>query len=130
VRNAAVLILCLLAGPAAAQPRDCSTAATQLDASTCARENWEAADADLNAAYAAARDRMRQVDAGLPEADRGAETALRDAQRAWIPFRDQACAAEGFLYRGGSIEPMIVALCLERLTRARTADLQGLVQGM
>ena len=54
--------------------------------------------------------------------------ALRDAQRAWIAFRDRACEVEGMRYEGGSIQPMIVAGCLERLTRARSEDLRLLAE--
>jgi uncharacterized protein YecT (DUF1311 family) len=131
VRTALAAALWLLLVPAAtpAQDADCGAAATQLDMNICADRAWKAADDALNAAYAMARDRMRALDASLPAADRGAEAALRDAQRAWITFRDAACAAEGFVYAGGSIRPMVVSLCLARLTAARTADLRALTEG-
>jgi uncharacterized protein YecT (DUF1311 family) len=71
---------------------------------------------------------MQQTDAALAEADRGAEIALRDAQRAWITFRDAACRAEGYVYFGGSMRLQVVALCLERMTRARTEELRSIAE--
>ena len=71
---------------------------------------------------------MKQVDAGQTGEFFGAEDALRQAQRDWIKFRDGACKAEGFLFRGGTMEPLIIATCLTRLTQRRTSDLQILEQ--
>jgi len=94
----------------------------------CAEQDWMAADADLNAAYAAAQAAMKAVDANLPVSLRGASVALRDAQRAWIPFRDAACAAEGYQMRGGSAEPMVIYGCRARVTQTRAADLWTLAE--
>lgn len=100
---------------------------TQRDMNACAAADLARVDEDLNAAYADARAAMRLRDAGLSADQTGAEIALRDAQRAWISFRDLACAAEGFVVRGGSIEPLVVLMCKTRLTEARIADLRGLI---
>ena len=66
---------------------------------------------------------MKDIDTGLPRDQRGAATFLRDGQRAWITFRDAACAAEGYLMHGGSAEPMVIYGCYARLTETRAADL-------
>jgi uncharacterized protein YecT (DUF1311 family) len=108
---------------------DCRAPAYQAEMNFCAQADWEAADAELNAAYKAARVSMQRADASLPAAQRGGEVALRDAQRAWIAFRDNACAAEGWQFHGGSAEPMVIYGCRARLTRARTADLWALAGG-
>ena len=123
------LCLCLhLAPPATAQDVDCENAMSQMEMTYCAEQDWLMQDADLNDAYAAAKAAMRQVDAGLPKAERGAEAYLRDAQRAWIGFRDSACAAEGYLMHGGSAEPMVIYGCRARLTEARALDLWALAE--
>jgi len=109
-----------------AQMMDCDAALSQADMTHCAVQDFQSADADLNAAYKTARDGMRRIDAGLPASERGAEMALRDAQRAWISFRDQACKAEGYLMHGGSAEPMVVYGCMARLTQQRATDLAAL----
>ncbi len=111
----AALALAALAGSAAAQTTDCSQAPTQMEASRCAAAGAAAADAELNAVWAKAFGAVKGGSAAEP---------LRAAQRAWIAYRDLACAAEADQYQGGSIAPMIRAACLERLTRARTADLK------
>jgi uncharacterized protein YecT (DUF1311 family) len=116
----------LLPLAAAAQAADCGDLTTQNEMTACSERAWQAADADLNAAYAKARAHMKQIDAG--NGNTAADQALRDAQRAWISFRDLACASEGAPYRGGSIEPMIIYSCFERLTRAREEDLSALAE--
>lgn len=120
---AAVILAGALPGVAPAQIVDCARAVAQMELTFCAEQDWMRADAALNAAYARARAAMRAMDASLPPDRRGAERHLRDAQRAWIGFRDHACAAEGWVFHGGSAEPMVIYACRARLTRDRTADL-------
>lgn len=120
------IALCLFALPAAAQDVDCSNAQAQVELTSCAEQDWMAADDDLNDAYKVAMAAMKQVDAGLDAKDRGAVDNLRAAQRAWITFRDAACAAEAYQMHGGSAEPMVIYSCRARLTEQRTADLSYL----
>ena len=124
-----VLLLACLSLPATAQEIDCENAVTQQDMNQCAYADWEAADADLNAAYKRALDLLTEWDAVLPEDEQGGAEALREAQRAWIPFRDRACEAEGYAMKGGSAEPLLVYGCMRLLTEERTAHLTGLVEG-
>ncbi|EPX86330.1 Uncharacterized protein putative in bacteria [Rubellimicrobium thermophilum DSM 16684] len=114
------LLLALPPGRGAAQTGDCTAPTTQATMNLCAMEAWLAADDALNAAYARAVSAIEALD---PDGSRGLEALLREAQRAWIVFRDAACEAEAALYAGGSIEPLIRATCLERLTVERTRDL-------
>ncbi|MFN7224250.1 MAG: lysozyme inhibitor LprI family protein [Paracoccaceae bacterium] len=115
---------------AGAQIADCDNAMTQSQMNTCAALDFEMADSDLNAAYGMARGAMKRLDDQLDADLRGAETTLRDAQRAWITFRDAACAAEGFQMRGGSAEPLLVYGCMSRLTSQRARDLWDLATGL
>lgn len=132
MRSLAVVVgligVCLASG-AMAQDVDCENAMTQIDMNFCAQEDFARADDDLNEAYGRARDAMRDIDSYLDADLQGAEEALRDAQRAWITFRDTACAAEGFMMRGGSAEPLLVYGCMARLTDHRTEDLETLAAG-
>jgi uncharacterized protein YecT (DUF1311 family) len=123
-----LLALVCLALPAAAQDVDCTNAVTQLDLNQCAYADWEAADADLNAAYKRAMALLQDWDAGLPAAEKGGAEALKDAQRAWITFRDKACEAEGYAMKGGSAEPLLVYGCMRQLTLDRTGQLTGMVE--
>jgi uncharacterized protein YecT (DUF1311 family) len=119
-------LLLILPVTAAAQGVDCSKAVVQLELNLCAERAWKMADEDLNLAYGFAQSAMKKIDEALPADQRGAEESLRVAQRAWIAFRDSGCAAEGYRVRGGSMEPMVIYACRERMTRARTEELRAL----
>lgn len=125
----AAVFAALLPLPLAAQAVDCANAMTQTEMTFCSEQSWIAADAVLNAAYKDAMAEMKSWDADWPAAEQGAASALKAAQRAWVTFRDQACAAEGWSAHGGSMEPMLILDCRARLTRARSADLISLSQG-
>ena len=113
---ATAFLIAGLATPASAQ--NCADPRTQVEMNQCAAIAYREADAELNAIYKPARSR-------LPES--GA-SALRDAQHAWITYRDKACEAEGSQYEGGSIQPLVVNNCLTRLTRERVAGLKILME--
>jgi uncharacterized protein YecT (DUF1311 family) len=115
-------IICTLGfgSAAAAQSVDCNNQVTQLDMNECAAQAFDAADAELNRVYGIAVDFARQLDA---ETKGGIEEQLRTAQRAWITYRDAACASEASQFEGGSIMPLVFSGCLERVTLARTDDL-------
>jgi uncharacterized protein YecT (DUF1311 family) len=128
----AICLLALLApGTGLAQDVDCSDPVTQMDMTYCAERDWQAADEKLNAAYGRAMSAMKRMDADLADSPAlaGAADALRDAQRAWIPYRDAACAAYGFQARGGSMEPMLIYQCRADLTGQRTRELDDLANG-
>lgn len=126
--RAAALALLGLSAPAAAQAIDCSQAMAQQDLNQCAYADWEAADAQLNAAYQEAMVLLQEWDARLPANERGGAEMLRQAQRAWITFRDNACAAEGYAMKGGSAEPLLVYGCMRLLTIERTGHLTSMVE--
>lgn len=122
-----VVALCLVAFPASAQDVDCSTAMAQADLNQCAYQDWEAADAQLNAVYKEVVAAYTQMDVDLPpDLGSGVET-LREAQRAWVTFRDKGCEAEGFAMRGGSAEPLLVYGCMRVITEERIGHLQGML---
>lgn len=122
------LALALMPMAAFAQDIDCSDPSTQSDMTECAAQDWENADADLNAAYAEAMNVMQSIDSNLDPDLAGAEDALRAAQRAWLNYRDTSCTSEGFKWRGGSAESMIVLSCKARLTELRSQDLWALAE--
>ncbi len=112
-----------------AQAIDCANAQVQMELNFCAERDWMIADADLNDAYKAAQAVMKRIGAEFPATQNEASSDLRDAQRAWLTFRDAACSAEGFLWYGGSGEQMIIYSCRARLTRDRATDLWALSEG-
>jgi len=109
------------------QDHNCDDPQNQADMNACAAIDFEAADAELNAAWAEAIAGAREMDAEINrEFDDGptSEAVLREAQRAWIIFRDAQCTYEGHEARGGSMESMIYNGCRAQLTRERTAQLR------
>ncbi|NUS18176.1 MAG: DUF1311 domain-containing protein [Mesorhizobium sp.] len=109
----------LFATPAAhAAGVDCAAAKTQTDLATCTATDAAAADAALNAVYKALAGRLAAADLGR----------LRDAQRAWIPFRDKECAFRTQPYADGSVHSSLVEACKAELTKARLAQLQHQLQ--
>ncbi len=122
------LVLACLTLPAAAQEVDCANAMAQQELNQCAYADWEAADAELNAAYKTAIALLAEWDANLQQDEQGGAKALKEAQRAWITFRDQACVAEGYAMKGGSAEPLLIYGCMRLLTEERTNHLTSMVE--
>lgn len=75
-------------------------------------DDW---DARLNAAYQQARTEAARQDKAEPMPYPRAE-ALRDMQRAWIPFRDATCSYEAAQWGGGTGATPAFLGCLLRLT--------------
>ena len=110
----ALLALLLLALPAQAQVTPCDPNQPQSALTLCHADQLETWDRMLNQIY-------QRV---IPTLDAAQEDNLRQAQRAWITFRDLTCGMERARYEGGSIAPMIELQCLTRLTERRTRDLE------
>lgn len=88
----------------------------------CSSEESARWDRRLNAAYGTImRDRQWW----------SAETKslLREAQRAWIAYRDASCRAQGELEaEGGTMARIVAADCIARLTAARASELEQLLR--
>ena len=87
---------------------------TQGDMNICAANDFQKADAELNAVY---RDLMSKV------SDIG-KARLQDALRAWISYRDRQCEFSTAGSVGGSVHSMVLSGCLAELTRAQIAVLR------
>lgn len=92
---------------------------TQTGMNICAKADFDAADAKLNQLY-------KQL-AGKAEGDE--KKALRDAQRAWVAYRDAECIYETAGPEGGSIRPMEEWQCATALTTARIGDFAKFIAG-
>ncbi len=132
MRNVLATVAVIAAtGPAQAQDWDCSKPddLPQQGMNYCAHQDYLAADADLNATYKRVRGILRNTAYDSLRSDGKTEAeALRDAQRAWITYRDLACDMEGIHFRGGTMEHLLVYACLARLTRQRADELGLLVE--
>ena len=111
------------------QEHHCDDPQNQADMNACAAIDFEKADAELNAVW---RDAIASARAADSEIDRRyderptSEAKLREAQRAWIVFRDAHCTVQGYdEARGGSMESMVYDGCRAQMTRERTRQLSG-----
>jgi uncharacterized protein YecT (DUF1311 family) len=105
---------------------------SQMEMNMCAELDFERADAQLNIIYREEIAGARQGDREIDSSDHRptSEAVLRQAQRAWLAFRDAHCTYEGYgEARGGSMEPMVYSGCRARLTRERIAQLGQSVEG-
>lgn len=120
LRVMTVLAAAFAASAAAAQDspssHSCASPQTQQEINACAAEAAKDADGRLNAAYG-------QL---LQKLDDNQEKALRQAQRAWIQFRDMECQFEAALIGPGSLAPAVVSSCLEQLSKDRAMQLERL----
>lgn len=124
-----MILLAILLG---AQPQwYCEDPGPQQEMNSCAAKDFEAADAALNAQWKKTADEMKRRDREVADPrDRrpGYFATLLDAQRAWLKYRDAHCVTQGYLFRGGTMEPFMVATCKTTMTQARTKQLRDLVE--
>lgn len=115
---------------------DCDNAQTQAVMNYCAAQDFRRADAELNALWnkviADAREAekdYRSYNTNKNDERPSSDIVLRNAQRAWLKFRDNHCAWEAYgEARGGSMEPMVYESCRARLTAERLDQLRGPTQ--
>ncbi|NKC23331.1 DUF1311 domain-containing protein [Ochrobactrum oryzae] len=97
-----------------ARADNCDALKTQSEITACFGDDEKAADSTLNKLYQS----LMHV---LSDADK---QRLRDAQRAWISFRDKECTFRVAPYADGSIAPSLTASCVTALTAQRVVDLR------
>ena len=95
------------------KPEPCANAQSQAEMTICWGNQYRAADAKLNQVY-------RQFTAKLDDAEK---TQLKAAQTAWLKYRDANCEFVADQYKGGTMRPMIAAICLADVTDSRTKEL-------
>jgi uncharacterized protein YecT (DUF1311 family) len=97
----------------------------------CLGRELEFWDGRLNAAYRALMAREEAVDAEMESLGTAAPSpaeALREMQRAWMAFRDAACAYERSQWGGGTGGGPASAECMMRLTAEQALTLEGRVE--
>jgi len=93
----------------------CVTQNNQVEINSCAANEFARADCELNTLY-------QQLATRLAEPEN--KNRLRNAQRAWITFRDSACAYEADNNLGGSMYPALLQSCKTYHTMQRIDDLK------
>jgi uncharacterized protein YecT (DUF1311 family) len=106
----------------------CDTAKDNAEHIVCADREFQAHDAELNRVYqtllkAAAGDTQPQYGYGPPP-----YMALKQAQRAWVAFRDSNCHWKATQFYGGTEQAVIMASCRAIATRDRVAELKAFQQ--
>ena len=96
---------------------DCGAQSSQIEMNACFGRDLQRADSRLNGAYAKRLDGMRD--------DPGGARLLRDAERAWMDFRDKNCAFLAHGEEGGSVYSTMLATCRITMTEARTKEIQA-----
>jgi len=131
MRLPAFLLAGFLVLTPAAQADDswvCDNARDNAEHIQCADREFRAQDAELNRVYqsllkAAAGDTTPQHGYGPPPF-----MALKDAQRAWVAFRDSNCHWKATQFYGGTEQAVIMASCRAIATRDRVAELKAVQQ--
>jgi uncharacterized protein YecT (DUF1311 family) len=90
----------------------------------CLDREWQYWDGRLNMAYQDALARARNFDAENGDFAPPSEPALREMQRAWIPFRDARCGFEMSLWGGGTGGGPAYAECLMIVTAEQALYLE------
>jgi len=98
--------------------KPCADASTQADMNICWGNEYKKADARLNQTY--------QQLATMLDDDEKAQ--LKTAENAWLKYRDTNCEFVADQYKGGSIRPMIAAICLADVTNNRTTELKNQIK--
>jgi uncharacterized protein YecT (DUF1311 family) len=133
-----LLLPAVLAAQQASAPQNpCDERPTsQRQMNDCAAFEYRQADAHLNRVYRKAMqymtDDLAQVqktgDQTQMKYEQSGIASLKEAERAWLSYRDIQCKAAGQRYEGGSMRPMIYAQCLTTLTEHRIADLKSVYE--
>lgn len=105
-------------GAGSAQCQQAPGGDTTQGIATCAMAEHAAWDTVLNREYKGARNAYG--------ADPTAAASLRDAQRAWIAWRDAECTFQHDRYGGGSMRTIAAANCRMSMTAQRALELRAL----
>ena len=121
-----LLVICIaISATLTVSPREepaarelCAEATTTAEMRLCLNEQYKSADEQLNRAY-------RQAMGQLSEAR---QAKLKEAQRAWIPFRDKTAEFEASEVEGGTMYPLVYLSALISMTEKRTSELEAILQ--
>lgn len=92
----------------------CDGEYTTIDLNNCTSKNLDYEDSKLNSTYKTLRGML----------DRTEKDSLKQAQLAWIDFRDKSCNFTSREVVGGSMHTMIYTSCLTNYTYQRRIELQ------
>lgn len=104
----------------------CNNETSNVEYKECLNKLADAQDRELNQLYGKVRDLFAEFDTS------GASTpklvpAFKDAQKAWIAFRDQQCSVEYNIAQGGTAGGGYGSECICQLTYHRNLDLKRIL---
>ncbi|WP_448786204.1 lysozyme inhibitor LprI family protein [Brucella intermedia] len=118
MKIAILTVAAILAFPSFASAKDkCASAQDQATMNACADASSKQSDKKLNNLYRQIEDRLND--------DADTKKFFVQAQREWIKFRDAECNFQTAGSGGGSMMPMLVAQCVDSLTKSRVKDFEG-----
>jgi len=101
-----------------AQTLKCNPSGTTLEMKQCAADEYKIADQKLNQVYQKLISQLKGEQ----------KKRLIDAEVAWINFRDKSCNFQSADALGGTLEGLIYANCLVRMTNDRTTYFENYVK--
>ena len=119
-----VAVTCM--GQAAGACQNVGQGSTTIGAVECIQAETAVWDAILNEEYRATRAQLRDEDARGFAEGLSREITLRDAQRAWIAFRDADCTAQFAQWQDGTIRSIVAANCGLTRTAQRALELRDM----
>lgn len=115
----AILLGGALACPVAHAAKDeCTDPQSQLVMNQCAARDYAREDARLNRNYAVLMAKL--------ESER--RSKLREAEQAWLNFRDLQCDFDSDQYAGGTMYSLVRSSCLTQMTKQRNKDLKAMLE--
>ncbi len=90
---------------------------TQSEMNQSASVEYQKADKELNRVYGLL---TKKIDATQ-------KSALIEAEKAWLKYRDLHCKFECMDNEGGSMYPMLYSGCMTELTNKRTLELKTIL---
>jgi uncharacterized protein YecT (DUF1311 family) len=115
----AFIIALILCATSSAQNQNkkepCADAQSQGEMTMCWRKEYKAAEAKLNQTYQEFMSKLEDSE----------KVQLKNAQVAWLKYRDINCEFVADRYKGGTMRPMIAAICLADVTNNRTTELKA-----
>lgn len=99
----------LLASSSVVHSQNCKKPLTQSDMNVCASKGLDEETNKMNKTY----------DEYIQKLNVKEKQQFKEVQLAWKKYKDLSCDFESLGVEGGSVRPMIVALCLDGMTRQR-----------
>ena len=114
----ALLVPSLVSAQRKKKPQPCANVQSQAEMNMCWGNEYKKADVVLNQVY-------RQLMAMLDDEEKA---QLKEAQTAWLKYRDLNCDFDADQFKGGTLRPTELATCLLDMTNNRTTEIRAQIK--